>query len=139
LPYIGKRGLGELGIDMKAMLALVLIMYSAAAAAQGTAPAEGTAPRSSKPPTVGGKPLVQVKPRNVAAKPKHLSIAEKLQACLEIEDGSKGRLDCYDAIFAPKPNPKAPAAKAVADCRFTKEEDERLGCFNGFAEKIPKF
>jgi hypothetical protein len=139
LPYIGKRGLGELGIDMKAMLALVLIMYSAAAAAQGTAPAEGTAPRSSKPPTIGGKPLVQVKPRNVAAKPKQLSIAEKLQACLEIEDGTKGRLDCYDAIFAPKPNPKAPAAKAVADCHFTKEEDERLSCFNGFAEKIPKF
>jgi hypothetical protein len=122
---------------MKAMLALVLIMYSAAAAAQGTAPA--TAPASSKPPTVGGKPLVQVKPRNVAAKPKHASIAEKLQACLEIEDGTKGRLDCYDAIFPPKPNPKAPVAKAVADCRFTKEEDERLTCFNGFAEKIPKF
>jgi hypothetical protein len=122
---------------MKALLALVLIMYSAAAAAQSTAPAPG--PASSKPPTVGGKPLVQVKPRNVAAKPKHASIAEKLQACLEIEDGTKGRLDCYDAIFPPKPNPKAAAAKAVADCRFTKEEDERLTCFNGFAEKIPKF
>jgi hypothetical protein len=130
---------------MKALLALVLVMYSAAAAAQGTAPAEGTAPPPSKPPTVGGKPLVQVKPRhvaakpNVAAKPKHVSVAEKLQACLEIDDGTKGRLDCYDAIFPPKPNPKAPAAKAVADCRFTKEEDERLTCFNGFAEKIPKF
>ena len=112
-----------------------------AAAAQATAPAEAVAPRSPKPPTVGGKPLVQVKPRNVAAKPKpkQLSVAEKLQACLEIEDGTKGRLDCYDAIFPPKPNPKAPAAKAVADCRFTKEEDERLTCFNGFAEKIPKF
>jgi len=122
---------------MKALLALVLIMYSAVAAAQSTAPAPG--PASSKPPTVGGKPLVQVKPRNVAAKPKHASIAEKLQACLEIEDGTKGRLDCYDAIFPPKPNPKAPVAKAVADCRFTKEEDERLTCFNGFAEKIPKF
>ena len=127
---------------MKAILALVLVMYSAAAAAaQATAPAEAVAPRSPKPPTVGGKPLVQVKPRNVAAKPKpkQLSVAEKLQACLEIEDGTKGRLDCYDAIFPPKPNPKAPAAKAVADCRFTKEEDERLTCFNGFAEKIPKF
>jgi hypothetical protein len=126
---------------MKAMLALVLVMYSAAAAAQGTAPAEATGPGSNRPPTVGGKPLVQVKPRTVtvAAKPKHLSIAEKLQACLEIEDGTKGRLDCYDAIFPPKPNPKAPAAKAVADCHFTKEEDERLTCFNGFAERIPKF
>jgi hypothetical protein len=25
------------------------------------------------------------------------------------------------------------------DCRYVKEEDERLKCFNGFAEKIPKF
>ena len=35
--------------------------------------------------------------------------------------------------------PKAPAAKGVADCRFTKEEDERLTCYNGFAESIPRF
>jgi hypothetical protein len=67
------------------------------------------------------------------------SIAKKLQACLEIDDATKGRLDCYDAVFPPKPNPKAPKAKGVADCRFIKEEDERLTCFNGFAESIPKF
>jgi hypothetical protein len=115
---------------MRTILALVLVLYSAAAMAQGS------------PPTVGGKPLVQVKPRGAAPKqsaaPKPQSIAAKLQACLEIEDATKGRLDCYDAIFPPKPNPKAPAAKGVADCRFTKEEDERLTCFNGFAEKIPQ-
>jgi hypothetical protein len=115
---------------MRTILALVLVLYSAAAMAQGS------------PPTVGGKPLVQVKPRGAAPKqsaaPKPQSIAGKLQACLEIEDATKGRLDCYDAIFPPKPNPKAPAAKGVADCRFTKEEDERLTCFNGFAEKIPQ-
>jgi len=117
------------------MLALVLALYSAAAMAQG-----------SPPPTIGGKPLVQVKPpgaaaksSGAAAKSKPQSIAQKLQACLEIDDETKGRLDCYDAIFPPKPNPKAPAAKGVADCRFTKEEDDRLACFNGFAEKIPKF
>ena len=110
---------------MRTILALVLVLYSAAAFAQST------------PPTVGGKPLVQVKParkpplRNAAPR-KPQSIAAKLQACLEIDDGTKGRLDCYDAIFPPKPNPKAPAAKGVADCRFTKEEDERLTCFNGF-------
>jgi hypothetical protein len=128
---------------MRTLLALVLVMYSAAALAQGTAPGAGTAPAASTPPSVGGKPLVQVKPRTVAAKPKTTakpqSPAEKLRGCLEIEDGSKGRLDCYDAIFPPKPNPKAPEAKGVADCRFTKEEDERLTCFNGFAERIPKF
>lgn len=119
---------------MRKILALVVVLYSGAALAQGTAPAAG-----GPPPTVGGKPLVQVKPRGPAPKAKHLSIAEKLLACLEIDDGTKGRLDCFDAVFPPKPNPKAPAAKGVADCRFTKEEDERLACFNGFAEKIPKF
>jgi hypothetical protein len=115
---------------MKRILPLLLVLYSTAALAQG-----------NPPPTVGDKPLVQVKPRNAAPKPnaKPLSIAEKLKACLDIDDGTKGRLDCYDAVFPPKPNPKAPAAKAAADCRFTKEEDERLACFNGFAEKIPKF
>jgi len=109
---------------MRKVLALVLVLHSAAAMAQGS------------PPTVGGKPLVQVKPRGAPAKPQ--SIAAKLQACLEIDDATKERLNCYDAISPPKPNPKAPAAKAVTDCRFTKEEDERLTCFNGFAEKIPK-
>ena len=117
---------------MRIVLGLVLALYSAAAMAQG-----------SPPPTVGGQPLVQVKPRGAAPKAapkaKPQSIAGKLLACLEIEDGTKGRLDCYDGVFPPKPNPKAPAAKGVADCRFTKEEDERLTCFNGFAEKIPKF
>jgi hypothetical protein len=135
---------------MKIILALVLVLYSATAFAQGT------------PPTVGDKPLVQVKPKKPAAakdaaakdaaakdtaakgaaakdKGKPPSIAGKLKACLEVEDGTKGRLDCYDAVFPPKPNPKAPAAKGVADCRFTKEEDERLTCFNGFAESIPRF
>jgi len=116
---------------MRIILALILVFSSAAAMAQGA------------PPTVGGKPLVQVKPKAAAAKPnaaaaKPQSIAAKLQACLEIDDATKERLNCYDAIFAPKPNPKAPAAKAVTDCRFQKEEDDRLTCFNGFADKIPK-
>jgi hypothetical protein len=130
---------------MRRILALVLIMYSGAAMAQATAPAASapgaTAPVADAPPTVGGKPLVQVKPRAAAPKPnpKNLPIAKQLQACLEVDDGTKGRLDCYDGVFAPKPNPKAPAAKGVADCRFKKEEDERLTCYNGFAESIPRF
>jgi hypothetical protein len=124
---------------MRSILALVLVLCSGTAMAQSTAPA--AAPAAGAPPTVGGKPLVQVKPRAAApdANPKHLSIAKRVQACLDIEDGTKGRLDCYDAVIAPKPNPKAPAAKGVADCRFKKEEDERLNCYNGFAESIPKF
>jgi hypothetical protein len=114
---------------MRKILALVAVLYSSAAIAQ------------AGPPTVGGKPLVQVKPP-AGAKTKPASkpepVAVKLQACLEVDDETKERLNCYDTIFPPKPNPKAAAAKAVADCRFTKEEDERLKCFNGFAEKIPK-
>jgi hypothetical protein len=119
---------------MRTMIAVVLALYSGAAMAQ------------TSPPTVGGKPLVQVKPSGEAAKskskatakPKAPSTAAKLQACLEIDDATKERLNCYDAIFPPQPKPKAAAAKAVNDCRFNKEEDERLTCFNGFAEKIPK-
>ena len=34
--------------------------------------------------------------------------------------------------------PKPPAVKGVMDCRYIKEEDERLTCFNGFVEKLPK-
>ena len=126
---------------MRTMLALVALIYSAAAMAQ-----------QSPPPTVGDQPLVQVKPHGAAAPkaaaraaapkaaaPKNLSIAKKLQACLDIDDGTKGRLDCYDTVFPPKPSPKAPAAKGVADCRFAKEEDARLNCYNGFAESIPRF
>ena len=71
-------------------------------------------------------------------KEKPLSPAQKLQACQDIDDATKERLNCYDAIYAPQPKPKAPAAKSVSDCRFVKEEDERLTCFNGFADKIPK-
>jgi hypothetical protein len=117
---------------MRTMLALVALLYSTAVLAQAS------------PPTVGEQPLLQVKPRGkkAAAVPdssKSTSVAKKLQACLEMDDGTKGRLDCYDAIFPPKPNPKAKPAERVMDCHFIKEEDERLNCYNGFAEKVPKF
>jgi hypothetical protein len=120
---------------MRPMLAVVAALCSTAAFAQTPAP------------TYGGKPLLHVgrpaasklagtpKPK-APAKPQ--SVAVKLQECLDLDDGTKGRLDCYDAIFAPKPNPRAPEAKSVADCRFKKEQDERLACFNDFAERIPK-
>ena len=117
---------------MRKILALALVLCSGAAFAQ-----------DKPPPSVGGKPLVQVKPKAAApkepkAKEKPKSIAARLQACLEIDDETKERLSCYDAVFPPKPKPKAPAAKGVNDCAAFKEEDERLKCFNGFAEKIPK-
>jgi hypothetical protein len=109
-----------------------LMVLAVAAALCSTA-----AMAQDKPPPPAAKQAKQAKPKAAPAKP--LSIAGKLQACLEIDDATKERLNCYDAIFKPKPNPKAPAAKGVMDCRFVKEEDERLTCFNSFAEKIPKF
>ncbi|MBU6463025.1 MAG: hypothetical protein KGI99_06015 [Bradyrhizobium sp.] len=129
---------------MRITLALVALLYSTAVMAQASPPAAGSPPTASSPPTVGEQPLLQVKPRGhkaraVPASSKSASVAKKLQACLEIDDGTKGRLDCDDAIFPPKPNPKAKPADRVMDCRFIKEEDERLNCYNGFAEKIPKF
>jgi hypothetical protein len=105
-------------------LALAAALCSTAAMAQ------------DKPPTPAAKQAKQAKPKAPPAKPQ--SIAAKLQACLEIDDATKERLNCYDAIFKPTPKPKAPAANGVMDCRFIKEEDERLTCYNGFAEKIPK-
>lgn len=113
---------------MKAVAVLVMMLWSASAFAQGG------------PPTVGDKPLLQVKPRAKSGQPP--SLAGKLQACLDIEDGTKGRLDCYDAVIKPQPlaraRSKQPAAKGVTDCRLVKEEDERLACFNGFVERLPK-
>lgn len=126
---------------MRKILLLVAVLYSAAAVAQSNPPAD--------PPTVGGKPLVQVKPKGTAtatkskaAPEKPKSMAAKLQACLEIDDATKERLNCYDAVIPPKPkakgNAKAAPPKAVTECGAIKEEDERLTCFNGFVEKLPK-
>ncbi|WP_234679047.1 hypothetical protein [Bradyrhizobium monzae] len=130
---------------MRMILAVAAVLYSASAFAQ-----------TDTPPMVGDKPLVQVKPKGTkagtkeagtkeaAAKPaaaskgKPQSIAARLQACLDTDDGTKDRLNCYDAIIPPTPKPKPAKAKGYADCRFFKEEDERLACFNGFAESIPK-
>jgi hypothetical protein len=112
---------------MKVTLALVAILCSAAASAQS----------APKQPMVGDKPLVRVKLHKPApAKPR--SIAARLEACLDIDDGTKARLDCYDAVVKPEPKEKAPAAERVVDCRFAKEEDARLACFNGFVETMPK-
>jgi len=130
---------------MRKILVLVAVLYSDAAIAQ-TAPPP---PSSGAAPTVGGKPLVQVKPKATAtaakskgAPEKPKSMAQKLQACLEIDDATKERLNCYDAVIPPKPKAKQAAKaggqKSVTECGAIKEEDERLTCFNGFVEKLPK-
>jgi hypothetical protein len=86
---------------MRLALALITVLYSTAAMAQGTTqgaapgttttpePPTATAPstQNTAPPTIGGKKLVQVKPH---AKAK-LSIAARLQACLDIEAQSESK------------------------------------------------
>jgi hypothetical protein len=63
---------------------------------------------------------------------------ETLRTCLEIEDQSKERLNCYDEKVPPAPKQVSAPAKKVEDCRFVKEEDERLNCFNKFVNPPPK-
>jgi hypothetical protein len=60
------------------------------------------------------------------------AMAQSLRSCLEIEDQSKERLDCYDSKIKPAFKETSAPAKTVKDCRFIKEEDERLTCFNQF-------
>ena len=57
---------------------------------------------------------------------------QTLRTCLKIEDQSKERLNCYDEKIAPAPKQVSAPAKTVRDCRFVKEEDKRLNCFNRF-------
>jgi hypothetical protein len=68
------------------------------------------------------------------------SLLDKLRSCLELKDMTKQRIDCYDAILSPRPqpNPMPLPAKVVTDCRFSKDENERLICFNQFVEKPAK-
>ena len=112
---------------------------------------------------VGDKPLVQVKPKEgakegakAAAKdsakdgtkesakdkkgpPTGKSVATRLQSCQDIDDLTKERLICYDTVLPPAPKPKpGGAAKTVMDCKFIKKEDERLTCYNGFVDSMPK-
>jgi hypothetical protein len=63
---------------------------------------------------------------------------ETLRTCLDIEDQTKERLDCYDDKIKPAPKQVFAPAKTVQDCRFVKEEDERLNCFNRFVNLQPK-
>ena len=63
---------------------------------------------------------------------------DRFQPCLAIDDMTKERLDCFDAVVAPEPKPAPPKARSIAECRFLKEEDARLLCYNGYlATRIP--
>jgi hypothetical protein len=47
---------------------------------------------------------------------------------------TKPRLDCYDEIVPPRTKPKPLPVETVNDCRFLKDHDQRLICFNRFVE-----
>jgi len=137
---------------MRSTLACALVLCSTVVFAQSAPP----------PPMVGDKPLVQVKPKagakegaKAAAKdsakentkesvkdkkgpPTGKSVATRLQSCQDIDDQTKERLNCYDEVLKPAPKPKQGTAKTVMDCKFIKEEDERLTCYNGFVDSMPK-
>ena len=68
------------------------------------------------------------------------SLQDRLRSCLELKDMTKQRLDCYDKILPsqPQPSPMPLPAKVVTDCRFSKDGNDRLICFNQFAEKPAK-
>jgi hypothetical protein len=94
------------------------------------------------PPAAAEKPAAPMKRRAAPAEegaPQGVSIAEKAQKCLKIVDDPQRRLDCYDAAVRPQPNPKAPPANGIRDCRYIVDINDRLGCFDGFAQQIPKF
>jgi hypothetical protein len=114
-------------IDMRKTLVAVALLCSTAAFAQSEGPA----------PNAGDKPRAVAKPQAMVTTPG--SIAEKLLACLEIEDNTQNRLDCYDAAIKPMPKPNPPPAKGVRDCKFLEEPTERMACYNGFAATIPHF
>lgn len=94
------------------------------------------------PPAAAEKPAAAMKPKAAPAEevaPKGVSIAEKAQKCLKIVDDPQARLDCYDAAVKPEIKRNPPPVKGIRDCRHIADINDRLGCFDGFAEQIPKF
>ena len=63
--------------------------------------------------------------------------SDQLSACLSVEDMSKERLNCYDTPQIRQVMVLEPA-KTVNDCRYIKEEDQRLKCFNRFVSAPAK-
>jgi hypothetical protein len=66
------------------------------------------------------------------------SLNDGLVACLRLPDGTRARLDCFDAVIAPLAKSR-PSSRDVADCRYYTEQDQRLACFDDFAHSIPRY
>jgi hypothetical protein len=124
---------------MRIELRIAVLSLTAAFALGALVPA---ALAQTPPPAAAEKPPAAKKPRAAPADeaaPQGVSIAEKAQKCLKILEDPQRRLDCYDAAVKPQPNPKPPPVAGIRDCRFIVDINDRLGCFDGFAEQIPKF
>jgi hypothetical protein len=124
---------------MRIELRIAVLSLTAAFALGASVPAalaQTTAPAAAEKPAVPKRP--RAAPADEAA-PQGVSIAEKAQKCLKILEDPQRRLDCYDAAVKPQPNPKPPPVTGIRDCRFIVDINDRLGCFDGFAEQIPKF
>lgn len=104
--------------------------------------AEPVQPGAKTPEPAANEPVVSIPapppPRGVRTFVVAQVLLQTLRTCLEIEDQSKERLNCYDEKIAPAPRQVSVPAKTVRDCRFVKEEDERLNCFNRFVNPPPK-
>jgi hypothetical protein len=123
---------------MKIRLLITVMLSAAGFALLASVPA---ALAQTPPPAAAGKPAAPMKRAAPAEEvaPTGVSIAEKAQKCLKIPADPQARLDCYDAAVKPELNPKPPPVKGIRDCRHLVDKNDRLGCFDGFAEQIPKF
>jgi hypothetical protein len=120
----------------------LLITVLSLVAAFGLAALLPAALAQTPPPAAAEKPAAPMKPRAAPAEEvasKGVSIAEKAQKCLKIVDDPQARLNCYDAAVRPELNRNPPPVKGIRDCRHIVDINDRLGCFDGFAEQIPKF
>ena len=114
---------------MKKLLALIVILHATAALAQQD---------DTPPPAPAGKAAHAKKATAAKGAPSNKSLAEKLLACLDLDDETKDRLDCYDAAIPPKPKPKSSPANGVMDCRYVKEGRRALEMFQRLCGKNPK-
>ena len=130
---------------MRLMLACALVLCSMAAFAQSAPPPADKPPVAAKSKDGAkaaakdsAKEGTKESAKDKKGPPTGKSIATRLQSCQDIDDLTKERLICYDTVLPPAPKPKPGAAKTVMDCKFIKEEDERLTCYNGFVDSMPK-
>ncbi|MGA7070669.1 hypothetical protein [Bradyrhizobium sp.] len=123
---------------MKIRLLITVMSSAAGFALVASVPA---ALAQTPPPAAAEKPAAPMKRAAPAEEmaPTGVSIAEKAQKCLKIPIDPQARLDCYDTAVKPELNPHPPPVKGIRDCRHLVDKNDRLGCFDGFAEQIPKF